>query len=327
MTISIILPELLDYTARVAKELKLESLAFEENDKTYHIPINPKTKKHIIFIPGEILRTLPVAYCWEDIDRVASYNSRLRSKINPIIGNTWKKATSSRIPKSKLKKTLFEHPELIKDLIGLYKEKPKNKYDFDSDPSGEIIWAGIAEESTKKSPLDLTKFAKVTSENIFDLVKQICEQFRHLTEDNGLWEFLYNDDHKVRNERFPQKLFYGIADSYCQANDLDLSREPNAGSGALDFKISRGYNAKVTVEVKYAHNTNLIKGFLNQLPTYNKAEKAELSIYLVIQTNTSVSQIKRLKRIQKEQIAKNNKVPEIIFIDAQPQVSASKKKD
>ncbi len=33
-------------------------------------------------------------------------------------------------------------------------------------------------------------------------------------------------------------------------NDIDLSREPNSGRGAVDFKLSRGATIKVLVENK-----------------------------------------------------------------------------
>ena len=81
-------------------------------------------------------------------------------------------------------------------------------------------------------------------------------------------------------ERASQLLFYGIAEVYCVANNLDLNRETNAGVGSLDFKLSKGFNAKVNVEIKYSTNTNLVKGFEKQLPTYNKAEKTNTSVYI-----------------------------------------------
>ena len=80
-----------------------------------------------------------------------------------------------------------------------------------------------------------------------------------------------------------QLLFYGIADAYCEANGLDLSREPNEGRGPVDFKVSRGYSAKVSVEIKYASNSKLLEGYARQLPAYNAAERTDASVYLVIE--------------------------------------------
>jgi hypothetical protein len=40
-------------------------------------------------------------------------------------------------------------------------------------------------------------------------------------------------------DRAAQLVFYGIADAYCSANNLDLSAEPNAGRGPVDFRLAR----------------------------------------------------------------------------------------
>jgi len=326
MAISVIFNDLVKYTQRVAKELNIKFTEFKRGDETVLLPMNPRNRKPIIFVPKDILRTLPIAYSWDEIDHVASYNQSLRLKVNRIIGNTWKTATSSKVRKRDFKETLVKHPELINDLIGQYNKKPRVAYDFDKDPSGEIVWASAAENITARHPINLRDLYPITSQNIFEVVKRICQQYEHLIENNGLWELLYNDDAKLRNERFAQKLFYGVADSYCKANDLDLSREPNAGSGALDFKISRGYDAKVTVEVKYSSNTSLIKGYEKQLPTYNKAERADESIYLVLQTTASDASIKRLLKIVNGRKTRKEASPEVIIIDAARKSSASKKR-
>ena len=120
-----------------------------------------------------------------------------------------------------------------------------------------------------------------------------------------------------------KKLFYGIADQYCLANDLNLSREPNAGSGALDFKITKGYKEVVTVEIKYSSNTNLIKGYTKQLPAYNIAESADTSIYLVLRTTKTDNTIRQLHIVNKTAADNGERVPEVIIIDARPQKSAS----
>lgn len=121
-------------------------------------------------------------------------------------------------------------------------------------------------------------------------------------------------------------LFYGIADAYCAANNLDLSREPNAGHGPVDFKISKGYNARVTVEVKYNSNPALVRGFEKQLPDYNKAEKTTYSIYLILQTTKSSTSIKAVEMSATLGKRQGHRVPHVIVVDARRKPSASKKK-
>lgn len=324
MTISILLDNFANYTQRVSKELNVKTEKISLSDKLYQLPVDKATKEAIILIPKRLLNNLPIATDWEDIDRVCRYNDELRKKVNKIIGNSWKSA--SNIGKRQLKKLLLENPELIKDLIKQYKEKPKTSYDFSNDPLGELIWAELSEKAPKQYPLNLHDFNPVTAENILQVVKMICEQFASLIENNGWFEYLYDNTGKLKPERAPQLLFYGIAEVYCISNNLDLSREINGGVGSLDFKLSKGFNAKVNVEVKYSTNTNLLKGFENQLPAYNRAEKTNTSVYLVIQTKRNRRNIDTLIKLAEKMKQSGMRTPEIIVIDGQKQVSASKRR-
>jgi hypothetical protein len=320
MTIHIIKQNLIEYTQRVCKELKIKQKGF--NKGKIILPFNPKTGAPIVFVPKELLQDLPIAFCWDDIDKVCSENDDLRERVNKEIGSTWKFATS-KIPKAKLKAAILENPEILHDLIDQYNNKPKIPYDFNNDPSGQVIWAELSEKAPKDFPVNFTSYRPVTSENILKVVKVICNQYAKLIESNGWFEFLYDNGGHLRNERFAQKLFYGIAEQYCLANDLNLSREPNAGSGALDFKVTKGYKSVVTIEVKYSSNSNLIKGFTTQLPTYNKAEGAQISIYLVLRTTKTDTSLRKLNKVLSICKQKGDIIPEIIMIDARRQKSAS----
>jgi hypothetical protein len=104
------------------------------------------------------------------------------------------------------------------------------------------------------------------------VVKKICEKFRWHIEQHG--ELLVLPDGTGRPERCAQILFYAVADGYCAQNDLDLSREPNAGRGPVDFKISRGYVQRVVVELKLSSNPRGLDGLLAQLlPTRRQSNR------------------------------------------------------
>jgi hypothetical protein len=324
MTISVLIKNFASFTQRIAKELKVTTGKVTIVDVEYLLPLDTKNQTAIILIPKSLLNNLPIATDWEDIDRVCKYNEVLRKKVNKIIGSSWK--TASKAGKHQLKKLILENPELLADLIKQYKEKPKTSYDFINDPLGELIWAELSEKAPKDYPLNLKNFNPVTPDNILEVVRQICNQYSSLIENNGWFEYLYDNRGKLKPERASQLLFYGIAEVYCIANNLDLSRETNAGVGSLDFKLSKGFVAKVNVEVKYSTNTGLIKGFEKQLPTYNKAEKTDTSIYLIIQTKKSRKNIDTVIKMADRMKSSNQKVPEIIVVDGQKQVSASKRK-
>jgi len=295
MTISIILPDLLAYSERIAQDLELASKKVVARGKAYRLPYDSKTGKPIMLIPREILDDLPVALNWYDIDIVCKHNKELRAKVNEIIGRTWKDATR-KITKKELKETLLKYPGALRDMVEQYEEKEGKPYDFGADPSGILSWQNIARKFAEKFPLRMAKKPK-SAEDVLRIVKTICEQFQELVEGNGLFRVFYDDSGKLRHERFAQLLFFGVADSYCSANNLDLNREPNAGRGPVDFKVSRGYAARVTVEVKYSSNTSLQKGYTKQLPIYNRAERTVRSIFLIIRTTASQVSIKNLLQV------------------------------
>tara|TARA_R100000541_G_scaffold56571_1_gene66062 strand:+ start:85 stop:1503 length:1419 start_codon:yes stop_codon:yes gene_type:complete len=324
MTIAILIDNFSLYTQRIAKELKSKTKKFKIRKNIYELPYDDKNNKFIILIPKDLLNNLPIAVDWDDIDRVCKYNEELREKINELIGVSWKKAM--RLPKAELKKLFLEYPEVLKDLIRQYKEKPRKAYDFKNDPLGEIIWAELSEKASVEYPMDLTKYRPITAQNILKVVKMICNQFGSLIENNGWFDYLYNDKGSLKPERAPQLLFFGIAEVYCIANNLDLSRETNAGVGSLDFKVSHGHNAKVNVEIKYSTNPNIVSGFEKQLPTYNRAEKTDTSIYLIIKTKENMNKIKEVQKLAEKQKTDGKRVPEIIIVDGMKQVSASKRK-
>lgn len=118
-----------------------------------------------------------------------------------------------------------------------------------------------------------------------------------------------------------QLLFFGIACAYCYANNLDLSPEADAGRGPVDFKISMGASIKVLVEVKLTSNNQLAHGYEKQLPIYQKAEKSQKGIYLVLY-NEGITDI-RWKKFN--DLVKNTKINnlDVIVVNAIPKASAS----
>lgn len=326
MAIHIILLDLLTFSERVAKNLNLNTCKIKARRQEFSLPSISASNRPTVLIPYDILNDLPVANGWDDIDRVCAHNEDLRDRINEIIGDSWKdeKGKKRRPTKPELKHILLHHPEVLKDLVEQYKKNPAEKYDFDKDPSGQLIWHNLARDYANLYPL-LLGTEKVTPENIFQLVLKICKHFKVLVESNGLSVHLWDESEKLRNERFAQLLFFGIADAYCAAHNLDLNREPNAGRGPVDFKISSGYNARVNVEVKYTSN-NIRSGYEKQLPIYDAAERTQYSIFLIIRTTETIKALEDLIKFRDVQVATGKRAPEIFVIDGRILPSASKSK-
>lgn len=318
----IIVSDLQQYTQRVFEELKTPTISIQNTP--YRSIYNPFNGQPLILLPKEILNDLPIAECWEEIDVICRHNAALRLRINEVIGETWKKATTS-VRKSKLREVLVEEPEILDDLINLYRKKPAKIYDFESDPAGQVIWYKVSRQYASNYPLVLELPNEPTVEDVLKTVLTICEKFKDLVENNALSSLLYDSSKKPKREEAAQKVFYGIADSYCSANDIDLSSEANGGRGPVDFKMSRGYKGRVVVEAKLTTNPQLLHGFDTQIEEYKKAEKTHFGVYVVIDVlGGSPTRLAALKKMILDSKAAGLRIPEVIFVDAIPKESASK---
>ena len=196
---------------------------------------------------------LPVALDSDDVSRVCSHNEDLRNNVNQIIADGFTKV-GIKIYKRNLRELLISNPKIASETIKIFKQK-SSLYDFENDPNGDFIWKEIAEDSTSKYPLKLDK-----NKTPLEIVNNICSKFQDMVENNGLWKFFHNHDGTNKNEAFSQLLFFAIAHSYCESNNLDLSPESDAGRGPVDFKISQGFNDKINVEIKLSTN-RLVHGY------------------------------------------------------------------
>jgi hypothetical protein len=323
----IIAKDIISYSERVFRTLGI-------NMKTTHkgqllsVPTNPNGKEPVLLLPKELLRDLPVAHDWESIDVVCAQNQALREDMNEVIGHTWKRATSQKVDKDNLKKVLLGEPELLKDMISVYQDKYVPPYDFKKDPAGEIIWYETGKRLAKEYPFKIASTPQ-NADELIKLVRSIVDQFKQLVEHNGAHELLYKDKDclKHKPERAAQKLFFAVADSYCKANDIDLSPETHSGRGSVDFKLSKGYAIRVIVETKLSTNSKLVSGYEGQINEYVKAEKIPLtqSFYVpILVTASSPDRLKQVEQARGEMIIKKLPYPELISINAQPRPTASK---
>ncbi len=308
---------ILEYTQRVVEECEVPSIIVNLGTNKYKSCRNPYNRKPLLLLPSTILSPLPVAESFDDIDWICLENQRVRDEINAYfdLGNR-KKLHKSEVL------SLMLHSDMFRtSLVDAYKATPKKAYDFSIDPSGEYIWYSAAKQYTEKFPLELDKVS--STDDVLTVVNKICEQFKALIEDNDLSELLYNPDGSSKHESAAQLLFYGIADSYCNANDIDLTREGNNGRGPVDFKLSRGMSDKVVVEVKLTSNSQLKHGIERQLPIYMKQEKTKKAIYLIIDNGYQKALDNFLNFYNDLKVEEKEKIPYVI-IDGTKKPSASK---
>jgi hypothetical protein len=313
MVAGIIKPDLLSYTRRVFDDLDVLG-------PDGSLPTNPFNKQPILLVPLDVLRDLPLALDWEDIDLVASHNEELRAEVNDLIGSTWREA-ALKAAKPDVRKVMLEHPDILRDVIEQYRAKPRLSYDFDEDRAGQVVWHESALRSAAEFPLHLALSARPTLEDVIRIVQQICDRFKQLIEDHGLWKLLYDKRGAPKYEEAAQLLFYGVAHAYCEANNLALSPESDGGRGPVDFKFAGGYTLSAVVEVKLSRNKALKSGYTKQLPTYKTAEKARRGIYLVVDNGASPRTLRSFRELVQASPCEGLQVFEV---DGTPKASASK---
>lgn len=319
----ILAEDLYAFTDRVISRFKLANDTVEYGGDTYQTAINRHNKKPILLVPSSILSPLLVADSFDDIDLICMQNDRVRQTINAYFD--FEKNKKKKLSKADIYSLMKSSPSFREALISAYKSAPVSTYDFEKDPVGEYSWYAAAKKFVADYPFELLLPGTATTSDVFDIVKSICQQFKKLIEENGLWELLYDGDKRTpKYERAAQQLFFGIADAYCTANNIDLTRESNAGRGSVDFKISSGANDKVVVEVKLTSNSQLRHGLEKQLPIYQTQEKAQRAIYLIVDNGhpKALKNFYEFYNKQREEV--KNQIPFIVVDGTINKISASK---
>lgn len=322
MTIRILLNQFRVYTQRISLDLNLPTKIFKDIEgNTYQLPVNKYNNKNLIFIPECLLCDMPLARSYDDINSVCDYNDKLRRKVAEVIGLSWKEFNS--LHKRELKQYILRNHSLLQMIIDDFKSLDVLPYDFRQDLLGEYIDKERIKKDVETHPLVLPH--EFDKDNVMEVTLAICKQFKKLIEDNRMYNLLYNDDGKARKETATQLVFYVVADSYCRANNIDLNRECDSGCGELDFKLSKGYNEKVLIEIKLSSNPQLAHGLTKQLPAYQAAEGTPHGILLIIKLdNADDKKIERVLKLRKNIQEQYIKAPEVIVVDATIKPSASK---
>jgi hypothetical protein len=323
MTTNIVLPDLLAFNSRVLETLGVPTKLFQFGAISALLPLNPKFERitPIILLPKDVLRELPLAQDWDGVCEAARKNALLRARTNQLIGAIWK--AKSRRQKSEVRKTVLASKDAFETLMSAIHEVKPSSYDFARDPKGLLKWRDLLTSTARDQPLMLYLAAGAPLEDVYEIVLKIVRQFSFLVEDKGLWKELWHDG-KRRPEKSTQRLFFAVAHSYCDANNLDVSPEMDTGTGVVDFKFSVGSKAKVIVEIKLSDNPKVVAGYEKQLEAYKRSERTSKGVYVVIDVGGIGKKDKELLKIKNDQAARGEPTSEIVFIDGSKRRSASK---
>jgi hypothetical protein len=322
MIAKIIIADLISFTQHVCSDLgiPMQPASYARRTPEEDLPFNPYDESPIILVPKEILRDLPVAESFADIFWIADHNQKLRDDLNSVVGGSLRELTPSE-RKERVRTAFTVHPEVLAQVLSAYEGAGARFYDFRDDPAGETIWYPASRDLPRSHRLPLSLPSKPTLEDVYSVAKAICLHFKRLVEDNQLARLLYDKNRHKKHESAAQLLFFGVAQAYCEANDLDLSPESDAGRGPVDFKVSSGFSGKVLVEVKLTSNQQLLHGFQKQLPIYQAAEGSQRGIYLVIDNGGAKE--RRLDAFSDAVKAAGTSGPEVIMVSGHLRPSAS----
>jgi hypothetical protein len=323
ITTNIILPDLAAFTQRLLAEQSVPVVPHVVRSGTYCLPTNPFGTGPVLLVPSDILRALPIATDWDGVAAAAAHNEALRNRVNLHIAEIMK--SHAERDKTIVRAQARASKEALETLLDAVRAVPRESYDMAGDPLGISIvakLAGIAQDY----PLSLALGRAASPEAIWEIVKSIVEQFRHLVEDRDLWRLLWHGN-KPRKESAAQMLLFVVASSYCSANNLDLTPEAETGRGPVDFKISAGGHGRFLVEVKLSTSSRLLSGYTTQLELYKKGEAVERALYLVVDVGELGDKDQKLLDLRAKALAEKKAASEVTFVNAQPRPSASKAED
>lgn len=322
MVTNIALEDLANYTTRICTTLAIPTREFKINNRSYDLPVNPSYTAAftpVILVPRDVLKDLPVALNASRVWEVASQNDAIRDRMNKEVGSMWTKI--SKETKSEFLGQILKDPNYAKHLIKQLIDTATDPYDQDKDPRGYLIWTELAYVFASIEPRIIKQPKVKNIETLNVVVEDIIDQFKYLLEKRDQWKLLHESDSR-KIEKTAQMLFFAVAFSYCQANNLDITPEADTGNGTVDFKFADGLKDRILVELKLSKN-NVQHGHDEQLPAYVEAENAKKSHYVVIDLGDIGNKWNKLIQSRNES---TSKVTKVWLVDASPKLSASAKK-
>jgi hypothetical protein len=323
LTTTVIMDDLAAITEDFCKTHGIPLFAFDVN-ASHKLPKFVDTRGRaapIILVPADIVRELPIANDWSDIERAAMENARIRDRVNRFLGGIIKPTVIDR--KRALRNAALASPSDFDFFLAAVKENVSH-YDPNLDALGyyqlKAIIANGFPGLKQPSPYDL----KLGPAEIMRAVNDTIALFKRHVEAGNLWEELWVGD-KPKKERASQLIYYAIADAFCKANDLDISPEANMGGGPIDFKFSSGYSARVLVEMKRSGGT-VVHGYEKQLEFYKTASQTDFAVFGVINYGDLGNKLNEIRDIRQARINNGERASDIVVIDATPKASASKRK-
>lgn len=329
LTTRVIATHLAQFSERALQGIDIRRVKFNapSGDRVFELPANPLVRARnnrnlpVILVPHDVLRTLPIASDWSQVDFVKSHNDALRRRINDSIGEIW--ATHSRRKKQDNRRVFLRSRDAFESLLAAAEQIPIDHYDFESDPDGLAKWLEMG-RSFAETDAPRVHLAQPNPAAVHSVLDQIVEHFRHVVEDRGLWKNLYDSNNDPHHEPYAQRLFYAMAVWICKQSDVGIDPESDAGTGPVDFVVSRGFHARIAVELKLSTNSRLLHGYTKQLETYKESQGTEEGLFVIVDVGGGQRQIDVVLQLETDARNRGEKHSRVVVIDAKRRPSASR---
>jgi hypothetical protein len=295
----------------------------QDDEQEFGLPYIRNTdglEKPLVLVPQDIVRALPVANDWSDIEAAARATQRIRQRVNAFLGGIAKPTVAER--KAALRSAAMESAELFNLFLQSIKDFAAH-YDVNKDALGYYRLKAMlnSDKSAFKTEKEYDLSSGIAA--IVAMVHDTIAMFKHHVEKGNLWEELWIDGVPKR-ERAAQLIYYAMADCFCIANNIDISPEANMGGGPIDFKFSKGYHARVLVEMKRSGGT-VRHGYEKQLEYYKEAARTFHGIFVVIDFGDLGEKLAQIQAIRAARLKAGEPASDIVVINARSKASASKR--
>ncbi|MEM1133448.1 MAG: hypothetical protein AAGH53_10955 [Pseudomonadota bacterium] len=277
-------------------------------------------EKAVVLVPRDIVRELPIANDWSDLENAIAKSNFIRGEVNRMLSGIVQPTIADR--KDALRAIALQSPKSFEEFLAAVKEHVRT-YDPNTDALAYYRMKAILASGFEGLQTGAKYDLSAGPDEIARLVSDTLEFFRHHVEQGNLWEELWIGD-KPKKERAAQLIYYAIADAFCHAHGVDISPEANMGGGPVDFKFSHGYDARVLVEMKRSMGT-VRHGYEKQLEIYLDASRSQHGIFVVMDFGDLDEKLNQIQQIRSERLESGERASDILVIDATKKESASKR--
>lgn len=320
MITTIIVEDIQSYTLRIWKELGINENKYPDCRFDKEFLLNPyKNGKKIYLLPIEILKELPIAKSWDEIDDVMDQNQAIRNEINGLVSKVWKKYTASE-KKECIRTQIFENPGRSERVLKSYENEKTSPLDLKSASTFNIDPYYYAKKVAKYLKEDRFSFDLKHHETSRDVAIEMLDYFGAFVYDHKGWSLIQAFSTN-NGEKFTQRLIDACCRSIVTFHGFDISFEADEGVGPVDIKVSKGLD-KTIIEVKLSTNIQYLHGFSDQVQQYGKSENTSSMIYLFIDKGNP-GRMRKVKDSYQELKYDGMPCPDVYLVDARKRDSAS----